>query len=109
MLFCCLLIFTKNNIFEKILSGITSECQAVLIQIRPYILYGLISVQTVCMQLEVKYQQTTKVATSRKILTLYLIETSFKAFSNRAEQDQAALVRAALSGSSMFAYGNMIR
>ena len=30
------------------------------------------------------------------------------AFANRADPDQAALVRAALSGSTLFAYGNMI-
>ena len=29
-----------------------------------------------------------------KLLTLYLIETPFNAFTNRADQDQAALVRA---------------
>ena len=39
-------------------------------------------------------------------LTLYLIERPFKAFANRADPDQAALVR---SGSTLFAYGNMIR
>ena len=39
-------------------------------------------------------------------LTLYLIETPFYTFANRADQDQAALVR---SGSSLFDYGNMIR
>ena len=33
----------------------------------------------------------------------------FDAFANRADPDQAALVRAALSGSTLFAYGNMIR
>ena len=31
------------------------------------------------------------------------------AFSNRADPDQAALLRAALPGSTLFAYGNMIR
>ena len=40
------------------------------------------------------------------ILTLYLIETPFK---NRADPDQAALVRTAWSGSTLFAYGNMIK
>ena len=33
----------------------------------------------------------------------------FNAFSNRADPDQAAFFRAALSGSTLFAYGNMIR
>ena len=42
-------------------------------------------------------------------LTLYLIETPFNAFANRADPDQAALVRAAWSVSILFAYGNMIR
>ena len=46
-------------------------------------------------------------------LTLYLIGTpfdpAFDTFANRADQDQAALVRAAWSGSTLFAYGNMIR
>ena len=42
-------------------------------------------------------------------LTLYLIEMPFKAFANRADPDQAALVGAALSVSTLFAYGNMIR
>ena len=37
-------------------------------------------------------------------LTLYLIEMPFKAFANRADPDQAALVRAALSGFSLFAF-----
>ena len=35
-------------------------------------------------------------------------ETPFNAFANRADPDQAALVRAARSGSSLFAYGNML-
>ena len=41
-------------------------------------------------------------------LTLYLIEMTFNTFANRADPDQAALVRAAWSGSTLFAYGNMI-
>ena len=45
----------------------------------------------------------------RNILTLYLTETRFKTFANRADPDQAALIRAALSGSTLFAYGNMMR
>ena len=40
-------IFFKINFFEKILSGIPSECQTVWIQIRPNI-SGLIWVQSVC-------------------------------------------------------------
>ena len=43
-----LFFFFKINFFQKILSGIQSECQTVLIQIRPDILSGLIWVQTVC-------------------------------------------------------------
>ena len=42
-------------------------------------------------------------------LTFYLIEKPFKTFANRADHDQAALVRAASSGSTLFAYGNLIR
>ena len=38
--------------------------------------------------------------------TLYLIEAPFRAFANRADSDQAALVRASWSGSTLFAYGN---
>ena len=55
MLFCRLLIFFKINFFRKILSGISSECQTVWIKIRPNILSGLVSVQTVCKG----YQQMT--------------------------------------------------
>ena len=36
------------------------------------------------------------------------IETPLITFANRADPDQAALVRAALSGSTLFAHGNMI-
>ena len=43
------------------------------------------------------------------MLTLYLIEMPFNTFANRADPDQAALNRAAWSGSTLFAYGNMIR
>ena len=42
-------------------------------------------------------------------LTLYFIWMPFYTFANRADPDQAALVRAAWSGSSLFAHGNMIR
>ena len=41
-------------------------------------------------------------------LTLYQIEMPFNTFANRADPDQAALVRAARSGSTLFVYGNMI-
>ena len=44
----------------------------------------------------------------RQIITLYLIETPFNTFANRADLDQTALVRAAWSWSTLFAYGNMI-
>ena len=40
---------------------------------------------------------------SQSHLTLYLIETPFNMFVNRADPDQA------LSGSTLLAYGNMIR
>ena len=42
---------------------------------------------------------------SQYLLTLYPIEMPFDAFANRADPDQAALVRAAWSGSTLFAYG----
>ena len=35
--------------------------------------------------------------------------TPFKTYANRAAPDQAALVRASWSGSTLFSYGNMIR
>ena len=37
------------------------------------------------------------------------IVTPFHTFANRADLDQAALVRAAGSGSTLFAYGNMFK
>ena len=40
-------------------------------------------------------------------LTLYL-EMLSSTFANRVDQDQAALLRAVSSGSTLFAYGNMI-
>ena len=43
LLFCQLLIFVKINIFKKIISGISSQCQIVLIQFRPLWLLILIS------------------------------------------------------------------
>ena len=42
-------------------------------------------------------------------LTLYLIEAPFNTFVNAAAPDSVALVRAARSGSTLFALGNMIR
>ena len=52
--FCSLLIFFRNQLFCKILSGIPSECPTVWILIRHDILSGLIWTQTVCKG----YQQT---------------------------------------------------
>ena len=40
-------------------------------------------------------------------LAVYLIETPFNTFENRADPDQAILVRAAWSGFSLFANGNI--
>ena len=40
MPFCRLLIFSKSFFFRKILSGTISECQTVLVQIRPAIFFG---------------------------------------------------------------------
>ena len=42
-------------------------------------------------------------------LTLYPKEKPFHTFANKADPDQAALVRAAWPGSTLLAYGNMIR
>ena len=53
--FCHLLIFFQNQLLLKFISGIPSECQTDLIQIRPDLLSGLIWVQTV----RKSYQQTT--------------------------------------------------
>ena len=47
--------FFQNQLFQKILSGIPSECQMVWILIRPDVLSGLIWVKTVCKD----HQQTT--------------------------------------------------
>ena len=49
--------FFQNQLFEKILSGISSECQKDWIQIRPDYMLGLIWIQIVCKS----YQQTTPV------------------------------------------------
>ena len=54
MLFCCLLVVFNYQLFQKILSGIGSECHKDWIQIRPDVLSGLIWVQSVCKG----YQQT---------------------------------------------------
>ena len=56
--------FLQNMHFQKIISGIPSECQTVWIQIRPDILSGLIWVQTVC----TGHQQTKKEAAANKEL-----------------------------------------
>ena len=45
---------------------------------------------------------------SKRKVTLYLIETSFNFFATRADPDQVAVVRAAWSGSILFTYGTMI-
>ena len=42
-------------------------------------------------------------------LILYLKETPFNTFANRANPYQAAHVRAVSSGSTLFSYGNIIR
>ena len=64
-------LFLLNEIFQKNLPGIPSECQTVWIQIRPDILSGLIWVQTVCKG----YQQTTKVATSGERVNVTQVNT----------------------------------
>ena len=46
---------------------------------------------------------------SDKNFNIYHIEMPFNSFANRADPDQTALVRAAWSGSTLFAYGNIIR
>ena len=58
--FSCFLssaVFFQNQLFQNILSGISSECQRDWIQIRPHILSSLICVQSVSKG----YQQTTLV------------------------------------------------
>ena len=49
-----------------------------------------------------------KISEFTAILTLYLVETPFNAFANRADPDQAALARAVWLGSTLFANGSMI-
>ena len=45
-----------------------------------------------------------------EIINIYLIETPFNTIANRADKEQEALLlRVAWSGSTLFAYGNMIR
>ena len=51
---------------------------------------------------------TGQLNTIRWLLTLNFIMMTFDAFVKRVEPEQAALVRAACSGSTLFAYGNMI-
>ena len=50
-------IFFQNQLFQKFLSGIPSECQTGWSQVRPDIVSGLIWFQSVCKS----YQQTTSV------------------------------------------------
>ena len=52
------------------------------------------------------HQSNCVIKVTRIDLTLYLIETPFKPFAKRADPDQTALVRAAWSVSTLFAYGN---
>ena len=66
----------------------------------------ILPVQREAMSTETLTQQNTRL--SIHIWTLYLMETPFNTFANRADSDQAALVRAAWSGSTLFAYENMI-
>ena len=58
--------FFQNQLFEKFLSGIPSECQTVWTLIRPDDSSGLIWVQTVCQG----YQQTTLVDKELKSMCL---------------------------------------
>ena len=48
------------------------------------------------------------VQTVCKLFSIYLMETPFDNFANRLDPDQAALTRAAKSGSALFGHGNMI-
>ena len=69
----------KNNILKKKkknVSGITSECLTVWLQIKPDILLGLIWVQTVCKG----YQQMTKVATRKEAVNLLSVPFVFQPF-----------------------------
>ena len=65
--FSCADIFNMT-FFQNIISGMPSECQLVLMQIRPDILLGLIWVQTVCKD----HQETTKMLLGVKELTTNL-------------------------------------
>ena len=60
-----------------------------------------------------KHWQTVRPYLNRSLsnitLTLFHIETPFNTCANRIDLDQAALVRAVWSESTLFAYGNMIR
>ena len=66
MLFCHLLI-VQNQLFPKLLSGISSECQTDWIQIRPDKMSGLIWVQSVCKG----HQQTTLLSNELKMKILF--------------------------------------
>ena len=61
--------FFLNLLFQKTLIGIPSEYQTVWLQIRPYILSGLIWIQTTCKG----YQQMTKIATSWERAYIFII------------------------------------
>ena len=68
--------FFQNQLFQKILQGIPSDCQTVWIQIRIGILLVPIWIQTVWKD----YPQSTKVATSKekvKDIRCYLIQYRF--------------------------------
>ena len=60
--------YFQHDFFQNIISGMPSECQLVLMQIRPDILLGLIWVQTVCKD----HQETTKMLLGVKELTTNL-------------------------------------
>ena len=55
-----------------------------------------------------KFKKCSQLIVLSMCLTLYLIEAHFNAFANKADPDQTALVRAAWSGSTLFAYGKNI-
>ena len=72
--YCCrLLTFFKNELFQKNLSGTLFQCQTVWIQFRTDIMSVLIWVQTVCKD----YQQTTKVAVSKKTVIMTAADTNW--------------------------------
>ena len=74
--------FFSKSTFSKNLSVITSECQAVWIQIRPFISSGLIWVQTVCkrdLQMTLVGKELSQPASQQRLATCINIEMLYAA------------------------------